>query len=300
LILKSSDGEGLAVSDNAKVTIESGEVIVDGRLWISNNSSCVIAKDGKLRALTSISTDEYNYSLQTGGIKAASGYILTTTEEGDYTVFTVTEAAPYEDPKALSSATTDDIGKIIGSDGKVHVLHWDLPDDVSPVAMIASISSAGHGSAIAINKITIQRTEENHTYPVENFSWDNSGWANDDRTATEIFNDWALDNKVDFGEWCIPSKDEYQNMILSCRIDGDATEASDEMTSNGFRTKLNEAGVDVYNQTAYWTSTPYVDDEEKENYRYYMHVDKHDNGFINNFWFENERGECGILPVLKF
>ena len=55
------------------------------------------------------------------------------------------------------------------------------------------------------------------------------------------------------------------------------------MTSNGFRTKLNEAGVDVYNQTAYWTSTPYVDDEEKENYRYYMHVDKHDNGFINNF-----------------
>ena len=89
-------------------------------------------------------------------------------------------------------------------------------------------------------------------------------------------------------------------MILSCRIDGDATEASDEMTSNGFRTKLNEAGVDVYNQTAYWTSTPYVDDEEKENYRYYMHVDKHDNGFINNFWFENEVGECGILPVLKF
>ena len=296
LILKSSssDGEGLAVSDNAKVTIESGEVIVDGRLWISNNSSCVIAKDGKLRVLT-----EYLYSAE--GIKAASGYILTTTEEGDYTVFTVTEAAPYEDPKALSSATTDDIGKIIGSDGKVHVLHWDLPEGVSPVAMIASISSAGHGSAIAINKITIQHTdEENHTYPVENFSWDNSGWANDGRTATEIFNNWALDNKVDFGEWCIPSKDEYQNMILSCRIDGDATEASDEMTSNGFRTKLNEAGVDVYNQTAYWTSTPYVDDEEKENYRYYMHVDKHDNGFINNFWFENEVGECGILPVLKF
>lgn len=300
LTLIAPNSPAFGLWDNAKVTIESGEVIVDGKLGVGENSSCVIAKDGKLRALTSISTDEYYYSLQTGGIKAASGYVLVTEQDGDYTVFTVKEAAPYEDPKALSSATTNDIGKIIGSDGNIHVPNWDLPDGVSPVAMIASISSAGHGSAIAINKITIQRTEEDHTYPVVNFSWDNSGWANDDRTATEIFNDWALDNKVDFGEWCIPSKDEYQNMILSCRIDGDATEASDEMTSNGFRTKLNEAGVDVFNQTAYWTSTPYVDDEEKENYRYYMHVDKHDNGFINNFWFENEGGECGILPVLKF
>ena len=59
LTLIAPNSPAFGLWDNAKVTIESGEVIVDGKLGVGENSSCVIAKDGKLRALTSISTDEY-------------------------------------------------------------------------------------------------------------------------------------------------------------------------------------------------------------------------------------------------
>ena len=302
LILKSSssDGEGLAVSDNAKVTIESGEVIVDGRLWISNNSSCVIAKDGKLRALTSISTDEYYYSLQTGGIKAASGYVLVTEQDGDYTVFTVKEADPYVDPKPLAQATKEDAGKIVGSDGYVHVLHWDLPEGVSPVGMLASISETGKGLVIA-KKIIVKKFDEGGGYGTSDyFSWDSSREDNDGKTATEIFREWAENNKVSFGTWRIPTKADGQNMILGCRIDGDATEPRDEnMISNGFKSKLKEAGICADDYLCFWTNTQWSDDFNEGMFVFAMNK-MVDDSFATSFYGNSADLGSAIYPVLEF
>ena len=297
LNLKADEAPALGMWDDATVTIESGEVTLDGSLGLSDNNSCVIGANGKLRILT-----EKMYPNTTDCIKAASGYVLVTTEKDGYTVFTVTEAPPYENPKALSAVTTDDIGKIIGSDGNIHVLHWDLPEGVSPVGMIASVSS-GHGLAIAMDWIKVQAETDWGGYEIRGrFSWDNSAYYNDGKTATEIFQNWATNNEVSFGTWRIPSKDEYQNMILSCRIDGDATMASDyNMISNGFRTKLKEAGVRVYNYYDYWTNTPKVYEDDEENGRYYMRFDINDDGSsIINFYHQYESSTAHIIPMLEF
>ena len=297
LTLKADEAPALGMWDDATVTIESGEVTLDGSLGLSDNNSCVIGANGKLRILT-----EKMYPNTTDCIKAASGYVLVTTEKDGYTVFTVTEAPPYENPKALSAVTTDDIGKIIGSDGNIHVLHWDLPEGVSPVGMIASVSS-GHGLAIAMDWIKVQAETDWGGYEIRGrFSWDNSAYYNDGKTATEIFQNWATNNEVSFGTWRIPSKDEYQNMILSCRIDGDATMASDyNMISNGFRTKLKEAGVRVYNYYDYWTNTPKVYEDDEENGRYYMRFDINDDGSsIINFYHQYESSTAHIIPMLEF
>ena len=91
-------------------------------------------------------------------------------------------------------------------------------------------------------------------------------------------------------------------MILSCRIDGDATMASDyNMISNGFRTKLKEAGVRVYNYYDYWTNTPKVYEDDEENGRYYMRFDINDDGSsIINFYHQYESSTAHIIPMLEF
>ena len=96
---------GMYVFKNATMTIESGEIIVNSLLGISENasikveggvlttnvleawhetSSCIISKSGKLR----ISKNSY---VREGLIKAADGYALMVNQDGDYLVYTVTE-----------------------------------------------------------------------------------------------------------------------------------------------------------------------------------------------------------------
>lgn len=292
------------VFENCTMTIKSGEVIANDFLYLNENarinieggvltanvleawfetSRCVISKDGKLR----IANDG---NVREGLIKAASGYILNKTQEDGYTVYTVTEAP---EPKDLSTATTADLGSIVCSDGKVYVPNCGLPEGVSPVAMIASISSTGHGLAIAME--AIRKNSDDYR---NGFSWDNSGEANDGKTATEIFQNWATNNEVSFGTWRIPSKSDCQDMILGCRIDGDATVASDEnMTSNGFGTKLVAAGIctDDYFYFGTWTSTSGQDGE------IYLGTNKSENGsFVAGFYNYSFSSTTTIFPVLEF
>jgi len=280
LILKAENGHALNVWDNGQLTIESGEVTVDGSLGIGDNSSCIITNSGKLRVLT-----QKLYSAS--GIKAASGYVLQTAKEDDYTVYTLKAADPYEQPKALSSATSADLGKIIGSDGNIHVLNWDLPNGISPVAMIASISSEGHGLAVAMDNV--KKTNEWGT-PMEYFTWDNSGEYNQSKTAEEIFNDWVNNNSVTFGTWYIPTKANLQTMIVDCGIEGDATSAHEDdysMISNGFSAKLTEAGIFRSNDFRCWTKTGF------------MYIAKGE-GTANAVFEQSQNASTCIHPVLKF
>lgn len=270
---------GISFGYNATLTIESGEVSVD-ILHRGENCSVILSGDAKLR----VGGGSYDF------IKAANGYVLNTTKEGDYTVYTV---SPAPDPIALSAVTTDDIGKIIGSDGNVYVPNYGFSDNIRPVGMIASISSSGHGLAIAME--AIRKNSDDYR---NGFSWDNSGEANDGKTATEIFQNWATNNEVSFGTWRIPTKSDCQDMILGCRIDGDATVASDEnMTSNGFGTKLVAAGIctDDYFYFGTWTSTSGQDGE------IYLGTNKSENGsFVAGFYNYSFSSTTTIFPVLEF
>ena len=299
---------GMHVFENSTMTIESGEIIVNSRLGMGGNSklkveggvlttnaleawdetaNCVISKDGKLR----IAKDSY---VREGFIKAASGYVLNTATEGDYVVYTVKEAPA---PKDLSTVTTADLGSIVCSDGKVYVPNCGLPEGVSTVGMIANISSTGHGLAVAMSKIKVRKDFDDGGWTTyEYFSWDDSAEYNNGKTATDIFNDWSSNNSVTFGTWRIATKEDCQNMILSCRIDGDATEASDNnMISNGFKSKLIEAGI-IYDDYLYcWTNTT-VDND----WRFYMSLERNGEDSIANFYTTDNSATSSILPVLEF
>lgn len=73
---------GIYLGTNATMTIESGEVSVDYLSWDNDGCSVILSGDAKLRVGGGI----YDF------IKAADGYVLNTTTDGDYTVYTVTAA----------------------------------------------------------------------------------------------------------------------------------------------------------------------------------------------------------------
>lgn len=268
------------------LTINSGELYVGGYVSYSSDSRIIIGKDGKLRA----------QNINTSIVKAANGYVLNTAVIDNIKVFTVTPADPYQEPKALSEATTADLGKIIGSDGKVHVPNWDLPNGVKPVGMIADISSTGHGLAFSTNHVEEMIQEQWGSYPNRYFSWDNSNSGNNGKTTLEIFNEWATSNSVSFGTWRIPTMGDFQKMIINFRIDGDATEASYEnMISNGFKAKLISAGLEIYDYFDIWTST-------KEEAQVYMFMASPEPNTCTCFFYGigDEAKSSVLLPVLEF
>lgn len=290
-LIFNSQGANIATGNNSNVTLESGELTLNGFFGYGNNTSFVITNTGKVRSANPISF-----------IKAGSGYKLVTSVEDGYTVYTVTAADPYEEPKALSTATTADIGKIIGSDGNIHVPNWDLPNGVSPVAVITRISSTGHGLAVAIDKIKLVRDEWSFA---ERFSWDNTGNDNNGKTATEIFDDWKANNNVTFGIWRFATVAEWQQMVLDCGIAGDATVAGDDMVAEGLAQVLKDAGINVEDLST-WTGEQGYQDDLMTMIR-----------FDNNYWDEinnnNYKGpfklvyrgngfaSCeNILPTLEF
>ena len=302
---------------NATLTIQNGEITVDNDVFINENSRliveggvftsavisgynggcCMISKSGKVRI-------PKNAYVSEGSIKAASGYILNTATEGDFTVYTVSLAP---DPIALSSVTKEDIGKIIASDGNVYVPNYDFPEGISPVAMIANISSTGHGLAIAMDRIKVEIPEGEHYYPNYSFSWDASYEGNQGKNATGIFNDWAESNSVTFnGTWRFATAAEWQQMALDCGINGDANEAGDEMVAEGLVAKLKQAGISC-DDLAPWTgetgeeagklvavyfSNSYWDEVSQQSYLgpYMMRISK---------W--NTSGDTyNILPAFEF
>lgn len=287
---------GIYMWDNAKLTLENAEVVLNGYIGSSIGSSIVIGAGSKF----SIAASGADYEF----IRAASGYKLVTSQAGDYTVYTVEAAAPYEEPKALSEATSADVGKIIGSDGKVHVPYWDLPAGVSPVAIIGGISSTGHGIAFAADKIKVWHPEEQ--YYDDAFSWDNSSDANNGKTAEEIFTDWQSDNAVSFGTWRFATWSDWQLMALNFRIEGDATEKGPEMVAEGLKRVLEEYRIFRYVFSS-WLGEPgaeeglrsmvifnnwYYDEENQESYQgpYQMY---------DSIWTTPENS-IGILPILDF
>ena len=134
--------------------------------------------------------------------------------------------------KTLANATTDDIGKVVDTDGKI----YDSANEATnPVAMIAYISSTGNGLAIAL----------------------------EDESATQTFNGGVLlttPTAVNGGIWRMPSKDDWQNMFLACRIDGDASSAATDMKVAGFKAKVSSVGTGFTNGDTYWTSDVYTGD----------------------------------------
>ena len=125
-------------------------------------------------------------------------------------------------PLALSNATVDDLGSVIGADGKIY-LNMTAATGASPattaVAMIAYVSDTGHGLALALA---------------------DEGWMNWSTAKTTCE---AHTPAVTGGTWQLPSRDDWNNMITAA---GSYTALRDGFSSFG--------GTNM-DARPYWSST---------------------------------------------
>lgn len=125
--------------------------------------------------------------------------------------------------KTLANATIDDIGKIVDADGK---LYNTADEATSPAAMIAYISSKGHGLAIACA----------------------------DQSATQTFNGGTLAVKpadVEGGTWKMPTREDWEHIFTGC-----GCTQSNYWNISKLKNKLEDCSAVALSNAYYWTGTP--------------------------------------------
>ena len=164
-------------------------------------------------------------------------------EEGpDYYTWTYTISQ-----KTLAQATTADVGKIVGADGRIYNDFDDIFSAGIPArAMVAFVGAVDgvceHGLAISLMDAYNYQTT----------------WSGAQDVA---ISEWVATYPVVGGTWRLPSFKDWQYMLWGYYV-----ESPEETDISGFNTKLDNAGgykladgSDAY----FWTSTSVDDDNAK-------------------------------------
>ena len=144
--------------------------------------------------------------------------------------------------KKMTSATTSDIGKVVCSNGHIHSTVSAIDCGGSERAMIAYISSTGHGLAFAL----------------EDASSSSVTWSN----AASTVSSWASSKSVSGvsgGAWRLPSANDFKYMFQGCGGSSYTSTLTDGMSySHGnIQTMLTSCGGKSVNNYPYWSSTNY-------------------------------------------
>lgn len=194
---------------------------------------------------------------------------LTFEQGGEYTipVSVACDAAPAPTAYTLAEST---VGMIVGTDGKAYAASDkdNLPSGVTAVAMVAC-KSGSNGLAIQLNGNPVEK------------EWDEA------KTYAEGL------SAVTGGTWRLPSKADWQNMLVGCAVSGDAS-ASDEMNPiAGFKAKIAATGI-TWKSVYYWSST------ESEMGAWSVLVSLGDSNAAAYFDFHSTSSELNVLGCLAF
>lgn len=219
----------------------------------SSKSTVTVSDDGIARfAFSSIYLDSpyyYALGLFKEDYESEKSYLIKLSDNGpkqlQYNkVYNVTTAS-----KPLSKVTENEIGWRVGSDGNAYPPTGKLPSDVKAEAMIAYISSTGHGLAIAF---------EDACGPIS--------WA-DAKAAVDT---WIVSHKVPNGTWRMPSAYDWQHMFIGCGSENTYTETltdGKEFDYGNLRNMLKKAAgesADIKTYYYYWSDT--TDSEQAWSY----------------------------------
>lgn len=214
-------------------------------------------------------------------VLAAEGYTVsrsgvTNNGDGTYTwTYTIAPAPAYY------AATTNDIGRVIGSDGNIYASKTaaEAVNGVAAVAMIAYVGTASncaHGLAIALENVGNGNT------------WD---------SAAGLCNAWNTSKTVTGGTWRLPSIVDWQYMFVGCGTDGPVNEnptaGSYSMSYSGLASKLETAG----GEGAALPSSLWSKDDGDTNH-WYISFDS--NSKSATFRKSTSSGTCPVRACLAF
>ena len=192
------------------------------------------------------------------GVKMGSE-VKVTAKEGYK--FRKVEVKKKAEGKPLANATTEDLGKVVGADGKIYATKADAEAVATgnAVAMICYVNE-GHGLALALSDIS------SHYH-----SWDNSSSNNEGKTAAELCSAWNTSKAVTGARWKLASKSEMNLMINAA---GNYAALRDGFSAVGGTNMIDEY---------YWLS-----DESTADYAENINFSYND-GWSQEFKYDNEK-----------
>jgi len=186
----------------------------------------------------------------------------------------VTSDAAAAEPaaKTLAEATSEDIGKIAGRDGKIYATKADAEavatgNAVAMIAYVGTASDCAHGLAIALA--------------------DESVWKEYEAAGTACSSKAA----VTVGTWRLPSIKDWQYMFIGCGASGSYSDNPSSMSYTGLKDKLATAQGYALQAGIYWSST-----EEPGDLAWYVYFDSS----TANFSYEDESNEYQVRACLAF
>lgn len=194
------------------------------------------ATGGDTGRVGSITASGSTISVPTNGVAAGSVTITvrsaaTTNYKEASATYTLTINA-----SSMANATTSDIGKVICSEGHIHTNVSDVTCGGTARAMIAYISSTGHGLAAALEDAS------------------SSTVVGSDAAST--VSSWASGKDVTGGTWRLPSIDDWKYMFAGCGGSAYTSELTDGMSYSygNFRSKMTACGGTDVKSFGYWSS----------------------------------------------
>lgn len=176
------------------------------------------------------------------GDKTAISFGASQTLDGKVYNVTKTQAAA---ARSLTLATTDDVGKIAGADGKIYNTKAAaeavaIGNAVAMIAYVGTASDCEHGLAIAL-------ADENES---SKMNWLTAGTTCSSKTAT-------------VGTWRLPSAKDWQYMFIGCGSSESYSVPESGMSKSysGLASKLTTAQGDALQTGFYWSSTENISGE---------------------------------------
>ena len=222
------------VKEKAKETLASNPLVQ--YINIDNDQAL---ESIKLKVTATVSDETYEYT------RTDTGYPF---EAGKYYDITVNMTKQY---RTMDKATTNDIGKVIGADGKIYINAAEATTaSTTAEAMIAYVGEVDgvcdHGLAIELKDYST--SDELNTYT--NFDYSTAdNYASGKSTIAER-------------TWRLPTVADWQYMLAG---NTSATEFSD---ISGFQTLLSAVGKALADNAYYWTSTSVDSEKHKILYQY--------------------------------
>jgi len=223
-------------------------------------------------AMPSAASSDYKFIVNTDNNKYIKSGTAAITAGKYYQTTLDLSTARY--PLALSSATVDDLGSVIGADGKIY-LNMTAATRAKPattaVAMIAYKSeTAGESLAIQLNASPASK------------SW--SGARNYSSYPSITGNP---------GTWRLPSKADWQNMFVGCAKSGDAGAGNTMNPIAGFKEKIGATGI-TWRSSQCWSST------DSGSRAWYVNVNLVGSNANANFYEYDPSYSFSVLGCLAF
>ena len=212
-----------------------------------------------------------------------------TIEAGKYYQTPLTMSPRY--PLDLSSATADDLGAVVNSDGTLSVEKAAAPSGKTAVGILGKVTETGHGLILALKDATSQTWDTiNRWESVTTYADTKLKLLPDEARGTNLTSFFWLGVFVDIkvSNWCVAQKSDYEEIFVNL---GSTTGNSNGTTYDGNVNAYITTGVGGTAMAgSYWSAT-----------EYYEYVGHYAWGFYSDSWTNYfTTGSDSVRPVLGF